>query len=53
MVDSSAKAYSDQPFHSPAFFNVIFIAGIHLYTLVDAKSGKLWQALWSSRTTFC
>ena len=25
----SAKAYSDQPFHSPASFNVICIAGIH------------------------
>ena len=23
------EAYSDQPFHSPAHFNVIYIAGIH------------------------
>ena len=41
---------SDQLFHSPASFNVIFIA---LHTLVVARSGKPWQALQSSRTTFC
>ena len=51
---SSAEAYSDQPFQSPALFNVIYIAGIHFAcTLVVARSGKLWQALRSSLTTFC
>ena len=39
---SSAKAKAgDHPFHSPASFNVIYIAGITLHTLVVARSGKL------------
>ena len=38
---------SDQPFHSPASFNVIFIAGMHL---VVARSGKLRQALRSIKS---
>ena len=51
---SSAEAYSDQQFHSPALFNVISIAGIHYAcTLVVARSGKHRQALRSSRTAFC
>ena len=43
---SSATKPSNQPFHSPASFNVISIAGIHFAcTLVVAMSGKLLQAL--------
>ena len=44
---------SDQQFHSAASFNAISIAGVHLHTLVVARSGKLRQAFRSSRKTFC
>ena len=51
---------SNEPFHSSASFNVIYISGISnlllvstLHTLLVARSGKLRQALRSSKRTFC
>ena len=46
---SSANVYINEPFHSPASFNVISIAGIHFaYTLVVARSGFAEQSIVNS-----
>ena len=45
---------SDEPFHSPASFNVISIAGIHFaYISCCYGQASLWQALRPLRATIC